>query len=463
MSLQREASINSMDVAKTNKFHLKVTFLSGMGVFLEGYDFTNVASALIYLIPYFNLTAAQTTILSLSTFIGTLIGALLIGRLADMLGRRTMYMLDILMFIVFSLMSAVSWNYEVLAVSRFLLGFAIGADQALSFAIIAEFAPKKSRGKLNGSTWILWTIGSLVTYMISYYLRPFLGQETWRVVFLIGIVPAVAVMIARHSLPESPRWLLSRGRHDEAKDAVNAVQINQLDESHDESVPAPGVNSKTGFLALFQPPQLKRTLYITFMWTCITFNTFGIGYFTPYVLKTLGYTAERSLFGAMIVALFPLIGAVIMTLSVDTVGRRFLAALGFGCLSVINIILALTSKELYFPLIVTLLCLFQLSAWIGPAGLVGVVAPEVFPTNIRTTGIGFAAAMGRVGSIIGILLYPLLLNSIGISNTMYVFFAVSLIGFLAMLVFGVETKGKSLEEIFEGDKVEIKGNSSVTI
>ncbi|MHB1404885.1 MAG: MFS transporter [Desulfitobacteriaceae bacterium] len=443
-------SLNVMDQASTNKFHHKVTFLSGMGVFLEGYDFTNIASALIFLVPYFKLTGSQTTFLAISTFVGTFFGAILIGYLADKFGRRRLYMLDIAMYAGFSLLSAISPNYTVLLLSRIGLGFAIGADQALSFAIIAEFVPKKTRGRLNGSTWILWALGSLITYLLSYSLRPIFGIETWRVVFLLGMVPAIIVMVMRHSLPESPRWLIAQGRKDDAQKAIMHTTLDQANVSATEI--AASTETMTYIPDLFKTKaQLKRTLYISFMWFCNTFNVFGIGFFTPVIMKTLGFTDERSLLGGLIVSIFPLMGAIIMTASVDRIGRKFLASLGFALLSLINLIIAFTSQNIYFPLLLLLFGLFQMSAWIGPASLVGVVAPEVFPTSIRTTGVGFAAAMGRLGSILGITLNPILLRTMGFSNSMFIYFSIAFIGFLAMRIFGVETKGKALEEIVAND------------
>src|ERR1700730_8239506 len=132
-----------MDRAPVNSFHMRVTWLSGMGVFLEGYDFTNIASALVFLVPYFNLTPDRTAVLAVSTHMGTIIGALGIGYLADRFGRKFMYMTDIILYALFALVSAFATDFWVLVVARIGLGIAIGADQALSFTIIAEFAPQK--------------------------------------------------------------------------------------------------------------------------------------------------------------------------------------------------------------------------------------------------------------------------------------------------------------------------------
>ncbi len=440
--------LHDLDLAPVNKFHRAVTVLSGMGVFLEGYDFTNIASALIFLVPYFKLNAAQVSLLSVSTYVGTFIGAWGTGYLADRLGRKFMYMWDMLIYGLFAVLSGFAINYSMLVASRVGLGLAIGADQALSFTIIAEFAPRHARGRLNASTWIMWTIASLLTYAVSYLLNPVFAGETWRVLFLLSVIPVIIVIIGRHALPETPRWLLAKGRVEEANRSVG-LAIGASGETETATVRSSVPRKLARFGDLFRSPaQTRRTLYIVFMWFCITVNTYGIGYFTPFIFKTLGFTATNSLLGGMIVAVFAVIGSVIMYFSVDKAGRKTLAALGFGLLAAVDLAIALIAHSLVFGILVILFSIFQLSAWIGPAGLVGVVAPEVFPTEIRSLGTGFAAAMGRLGSIVGILLLPLLLKSVGLQGTMLFFFADAFIAFIAMLIFGRETKGRSLEELF---------------
>jgi putative MFS transporter len=439
-------AFETMDSAPMNRFHKRVTWLSGMGVFLEGYDFTNIASALVFIVPYFSLTPGHTAILAVSTHVGTILGALSIGYLSDRFGRKFMYMTDIILYALFALTSALSNDFWLLVVARVGLGYAIGADQALSFTIIAEFAPKKVRGKLNASTWIMWTVASASAYILSYVLNPILHQETWRVVFALALIPSLIVLIGRRKLPESPRWLIQHGRVEEARAAI--AEATGIKNAEIGKIAKPTTENKVSWGALFSSrEQSYRTLYIVFMWFCVTFNTYGVSYFTPYIFKSLGFTAELSLLGGMIVSLFSVAGAVTMFLLVERVGRKALAVAGFGLLALVDFGIVLVSKDVVFPVLLTLFSLFQYFVWIGPAGLVGVVAPEVFPTHIRSFGTGVAAAAGRLGSIVGILLFPLLLNRFGLQITMAVFCADAVIATIAMIVFGTETKDITLEDI----------------
>lgn len=439
-----QSSFASLNDAPLNAFHRKVTFLSGMGVFLEGYDFTNIASALIFLVPYFQLKPGQIALVATSTYVGTIVGAISIGYLADRFGRKFMYLADITLYALFALISACATSYEMLVIARIGLGFAVGADQALSFTIIAEFAPRKIRGKLNASTWILWTVASASTYLISYALNPLLHEETWRALFGLALIPSIIVFLGRRSIPESPRWLVRQGRYDEARAAMEAVVPGggaRLMPTETSVAPA-----RPGIGALFHSKQQTfSTLYIFFMWFCVTFNTYGVGYFTPYILRTLGFTETLSLLGGVVVSLFAVAGSVLMFLLVEHIGRKSLATLGFGLLALIDFGLVLASGSQVFLVLLVLFSLFQLVAWIGPAGLVGVVAPEAFPTDIRSFGTGLAAGLGRLGAIVGIILFPIMMHLGGLKLAMAMFCLDAAIATVAMIVFGKETKGLALD------------------
>lgn len=453
--MEEQNFFHNLDYGPVSKKVLFVTFMSGMGVFLEGYDFTNIASALIFLIPYFSLNTAQTSILAVSTYAGTFIGAIIIGNLADIFGRRTMYIADIVFYIVFAITSGLSINYLMLVGSRIGLGFGIGADQALSFSIIAETSPTKKRGMLNASTWVMWTIASLLAYVVSYSLSPILGDQTWRVLFLLSVIPGIIVVLGRMYVPETPRWLAANGKAEEAKKYTKSFFNESL--GNVVETPYKKERNSTRWKELFEGKQLKKTIYISVMWFGITVNTYGIGYFTPFIFKTLGFTARASLFGGMLVAVFSLLGSITMFLLVERIGRKRLAITGFLVLTVTDFVLSFIGTGAHFLVLLVLFSIFEYAAWIGPAGLVGVVAPEVFPTSIRSTGTGFGAAMGRVGAILGIYLAPVLILSVGLGHAMYFYGADALVAFIVMIFFGVETKGKTLEQLTSSEISEVTG------
>lgn len=442
--MESSTNFRSLDDATLNKFHKKMTFLSGMGVFLEGYDFTNIASALIFLVPYFDLRPAQISLIAISTYLGTIVGAISVGYLADRFGRKFMYLADISLYAAFALLSAFAMTFAILVIARIGLGFAIGADQALSFTIIAEFAPRKSRGRLNASTWIMWTVGSALTYALSFGLSHIFHQETWRVLFGLSVIPSLIVLYARSTIPESPRWLAQKG---DLAGARSAVRVASEDSDAEFIYQVDDVSSpKNRFSELFvDKKQTMGTLYIFIMWLCVTFNTYGVGYFTPYIFRTLGFTDQLALLGGVVVSLFAVAGSVVMFFFVDKIGRKTLAVFGFGLLALIDVGLSFVAGKNIFIALLTLFSMFQFIVWIGPAGLVGVVAPEVFPTHIRGLGTGIAAGLGRVGAIVGILLFPIMMHFGGLHFSMLMFGLDAAIAFFAMLVFGRETKGIVLD------------------
>ena len=446
-------TLQDLDQAKINHFHLLVTFLSGMGVFLEGYDFTNIGAALIFLIPYYHLTPLATSWLAVSTYLGTIVGALAAGYLADRFGRRHLYMVDMIVYAFFGLLSAVSFNAPMLFLARVGLGFGIGADQALSFTIIGEFSPRKSRGRLNGSTMILWGIGAFSSFLMSYLLLPFTGQNTWRIVFVLSVIPALLVLIGRRALPETPRWLLNNGLASEARLATEHTLSGRMSSAPDRTrnVTISAASSRLKLADLFRDPgQRRRTFYVLAMWGLVTVSTYGLSFFTPVVFKALGYTANKALLGGVFVGFCATLGAIIMTLTVDRWGRKTLAAGGFAVMAIIIGTVGALGKDIAFPLLLTCFCLFQIAAFWGPGAVVVVVAPEMFPTRLRSIGVGLGSAAGRVGAIAGILMLPSLLAAFGLSVTTYVFCVVSAVGCVLMLVLGTESKGSSLEDFTEG-------------
>jgi len=446
------SSLAALDQAKVNRFHLLVTFLSGMGVFLEGYDFTNIGAALVFLVPYYHLTPLATSWLAVSTYLGTIVGALAAGYLADRFGRRHLYMWDIVAYAFFGFLSAVSFNAPMLFLARVGLGAGIGADQALSFTIIGEFSPRKARGRLNASTMILWGVGAFSSFLISYLLLPIAGQNTWRVVFFLSVVPALLVLIGRRALPETPRWLLNQGLVSEAQMAMEHTLAGTTSSAPKQTrtVVAPTKGPRPRLADLFRDPtQRRRTLYVLAMWGLVTVSTYGLSFFAPVVFKALGYTAHKALLGGVFVGFCATVGAILMTLTIDHWGRKILATAGFAIMAIIIGIIGAIGKGIAFPILLTCFSLFQLIAFWGPAAAVVVVAPEMFPTRLRSLGVGLGSAAGRVGAIIGILMLPNLLAAFGLSITMFAFCGVSAIAFILMLVLGIESKGTSLEDFTE--------------
>ena len=210
---------NALDNAKMNSLHKKITALSVGGTFLDGYDISIISVALIVMSKTaFDLnTDFGKAMIGASTTIGMLVGAILFGYITDLYGRRTMYMYDMVIFIILTIATAFSWNFASLFTMRFILGLGLGADYAIGTTIISEFSPVKYRGKLLVTNVLAWFVGAAVAAGTGYLLLS-LGPQSWRYMFILGIIPAAIILILRRDVPESARWLNNKGKTREASE-----------------------------------------------------------------------------------------------------------------------------------------------------------------------------------------------------------------------------------------------------
>lgn len=433
-----------LDQGKVSRAQLKITALSSAGSFLDGYDISIVSVAILTMKTQFSLTSTDSTLLLGATFIGMILGGFSFGYLTDLKGRRYLFLWDMILFIVFTALSAISTNFVEILVFRLLLGVAIGADYAISPTLISEFSPAKHRGKLLTVSGISWFFGAAGSYAIGAVLTP-LGAISWRYMFALGIVPAIIVIILRFSIPESPRWLVQQGKTEQAKESLRKIGIEY----------SPGeaqVKRRVGFRILFQKQFLASTIFISIFWFCLDAATFAIALQGPTILTALGLTESAAAGTASIVAFLALIGAIMALLLVDRLGRKPLSLVGFAGMLVTllgaSFVLA-TSRSIL--LIVILLIIFEISQEFGPGITNSIYPQELFPTDIRATAQGYGTTISRIGAVVGIFGFSFVADSYGFSGGMILLAAVSAIGLLVTLVLGVETKGISLEEIKSAD------------
>lgn len=442
---------NALDSAKMKGIHYKITALSAMGVFLDGFDISIISVALLLLktIPSFDLSSpANLGLLAASTVIGMLIGAVSIGYITDIYGRRLMYLWDMVIFIVFTALTAVSVNFIQMFTFRLLLGIGIGADYAISTTIIAEFSPKNKRGRLLSFNVLAWWIGYAAAFIIGYALLP-LGTQAFRYMFAVGIIPAIIVLFWRRTIPESPRWLASHGKSEEAR------KVERFVVGRSDSLSAKKV--KTNFLRLFDRRYIKATLFVAIFWFSYDVAFYGIGIFTPTILTVLGFTKSYAVLSSAVFAGFAIIGGVLAVLLVEKAGRKLLNSLGF-----LGMLIAMFTLFYFTPigvaigkpvvavsgvLIVSMFILFEVTQTLGPGTMDFVYPQELYPTSLRATGQGLGTSISRVGAILGITTFPLIASQLGVKYSMLFFGIFALIGLLATLILAPETKGKSLEEL----------------
>lgn len=433
-----------LDAVPLNRFHWKLLIVSGFGWLFDAMDVILMAFLLRPIGAEFALTAQQGGLLAAATPAGMLIGAAVSGRLADRYGRKTIFQLTLVLFSIGSLLSAVAPTYETLLLARILAGIGLGGELPVVATLVSEFAPRASRGRMIVLLESFWAYGTIAAGLIAVFIVPL---ATWRGAFLVGALPALYLAYLRRALPESPRYLASRGRLNEADAVVRSVEREgggALITVAKATAPPPG--PVVGLGDLWAPAFVRRTVMLWILWFGIVFTYYGIFLWAPTILAERGMTVQRSNEFFFLSTLAQVPGYFSAAWLVERWGRKptlvtyligtALAAFMFGN--------AGTDAAAFTW--IALLSFFNLGAW----AVVYTLTPEMYPTAIRATGAGTAASVGRLGGIIGPFLTPVLVPLWGQTGVFAMFMALLLLTALNVFLLAEETRGRSLEELGKG-------------
>ncbi|MGE6257166.1 MFS transporter [Heyndrickxia sporothermodurans] len=432
-------SFENLDSPKLKRFQRKITLLSAAGTFLDGFDLTVIAVAMPLILSQWDVGPGLQGLITSSAVIGAFIGAIWLGNLTDKFGRKAMYVVDLLAFVVFAALTAFSQTAWQLILFRFLLGIGIGADYPISATLVSEFSSTKSRGRHSTFLGAMWFVGAVVAYLIGILLIP-LGPSAWRYMLLVGAIFALIVFYFRVTLPESPRWLAARGREKEAEEIMLKITGQKV-------IIQPSTQPKQKLTDLFSKKLFKRTFFVCGFWFCYAVAYYGISMYTPTILKPFTNGSQMMTYiGSGTISLLGLVGAIIGSNLVERIGRRPLIITSFTGLSIALIVLALNPS----PTMAFLVILFSLAVLFANmgGGILNFVYPtELFPTSIRASASGLATSISRIGSIMGILVFPNLVVAWGNSKALWFFAVISLLGLIISVLLAPETKGINLEEI----------------
>ncbi|WP_037080958.1 MFS transporter [Pseudonocardia spinosispora] len=430
-----EAQHLAIDDATFSRFHLKVTAYSGGGMFCDGYMLGIIAPALAVYSTQHQVSALWTGLIGASALIGLFLGSITFGWLTDKVGRQTMYLADLLLFVGGSIVQAfvtdVAWLFAV----RLLLGIAVGADYAISPTLLAEFAPRRHRGWMLSSLNVVWTAGYVVSFGVGYLLSD-LGPDSWRWMLASSAIPALIVTLLRLGTPESPRWLVRNGRSDEALEIVRGYidpNATIADLAHDEG-------DRSTYRDLFQRGHLGRVLFGGVFWCCQVVPYFALFTFLPTVLAAL--KIEGDLAQSVLVNVFLLLGAVAGMLLVDRMNRRPFVLGSFLLLAVVTTVLGLWTGASAFVVV----GLFGVFAFVasGAQSLALVYPSEMFPTAVRASGVGVVTAFSRIGAAIGTFLLPVGVAALGIHATTLIAAGTLVLGLLVSAFWAPETRAVAL-------------------
>ncbi len=454
-----------LDEAEMTPLHWKIWFLSSMGIFLDGFDLFVISIALPLIIAQFSPGPFMTGMIGAAAVLGAVFGAAIGGRITDKWGRKAIYIIDLVFFLFFSVMTALSWDVLSLVVFRLLLGIGIGADYPICASYVSEFMPAKNRGRMLIGAFSFQALGMFSAAAVGIaVLSVFPDIFAWRFMLVAGCIPAIIILLFRLKVPESPRWYIEHGQTEKAAEVVKqlipsiSTEIDGLVIQEGEYYKKIGCKKPHGYGILFSKKYLKQTILASVPWFSMDIATYGVGVFTPILIGVMMGTGAEGLTtiatdfleteGAAFLDIFLVIGFILNIYLVEKLGRIKLQIIGFTGMIAGLLILATTSfGPSALPLIMTGFIIFNLLMNMGPNATTFIIPAEIFPTSIRATGHGFAASTAKLGAAIGIFLLPVLQAGVGLHTTLVIIAGVCLIGIIVTVLFGIETKGLSLEEI----------------
>lgn len=423
---------------KHRKFLTKLTAVISGGMLIDGFVLGCIGIVMPAITNDLHLSVVWQGLIGASALIGIFIGGPLGGWLADKVGRRPMFTIDLAIFLVGSIAQFFVTDALQLFAVRVLMGIAIGADYSIGWPLLAEFSPARLRGKLLAVLELAWYVGFLVSYAVGYGLTV-AHAASWNVILGLSTIPTVIVFLMRLGTPESPRWLMSMGRTAEAR-ALAAEYMEQDEQADLQSQP---ITDQQGFGRLFSADYIKATIFVSIFWVCNVTPYFAIGAFAPIVLERLGL--QEGLTGGLVLNGVAVLGTAIAVMSIERVGRRKLAIPPFFVSAIALLCVALFSHG--SPTLI-LVCFFTFSLVNAISTTLTVVYPgEVFPTEIRGVGVGFATAFSRVGAAAGTFLLPLVIDGFGVGMALLIAAGICLFGGIVSYFLAPETKGKLLSEV----------------
>lgn len=416
----------------------RLRWASSVTTWIDGYNLTVVSGLLFAIRESLHTTTFQGTLLIAAVLIGSLIGGLVTGVLADRIGRRTVFAYDLVFFVVFAALSAVAPTYGSLLVARLMLGLAIGADYAISPSFLAEMSPTRRRGWDLAFLWVQWTVGAMMSTALTALALGFLPPgTTWRVILAIPVIPAVIGLILRQSVPESPRWLAATGRMPEVGEVVDRYQLEHFGEA---ATPP-----------LSRGEAARRWAYALGPWFFLAFMGYGVGLLLPYILRLEGASsASAALWWSTGVLAIGVVGNALGMHLVDRMGRKPLQTWGFALTALALAGLGILERVGAASYLAVVL-LFALANFVyqgGPSISTGVYPAELFPTRRRSTVLGVATAVSRLGAAIGVVLLGGALNDGGaVAQVVFLGALAGVCGVAMTMLFGMETRLRTLEEI----------------
>lgn len=440
MSAMKDSTMEGSSSAFKKRFQWRLIAVLVGGMFLDGWILGGIGPVTHTMEHDLEgMTTVWVGLEAASALIGIMVGSPIGGWLADRLGRKPLFFWDMALFTVASALQFFVDDPLTLFLVRLAMGVAVGVEYAVGWPLLAEFAPAHLRGRLLGLTLIAWYAGFLMAYAVGYVLDE--AGVDWRIILGLSTPLAALILLGRFGLPESPRWLWSKGRTDEAKGIVGKY----LDTDYmTDMVKAKSDGPAGSFAMLFTPANWRATLFMSGFFACAVTPYFAIATFAGDIMSDIGLTG---LLGATSLSITTLIGVIFTTLVVDKFKRRTLTVPTQWIAGVLLVIVGLWSGAP--PTIMLLLMLAFAFVSAIYSCMTTIYPSEVFQTEVRALGTGFSAAVSRIGAASGLFLIPISMEKFGIGVSMLFAAGVAFAGAALSQVLAPETSGKSLSEMAE--------------
>lgn len=425
------------------RFHWRVLGLIGGGALLDAFDVYLAGGVLAALRAEGFATLAQSAVFISMTFLGMLIGAAMAGYVGDRFGRRYSYQFNLALFGFASIAAVFAPNMTILTICRFVMGVGLGAELVVAAGTLGEFVPPAHRGRWGAILGLIIGSGLLIATTIGYLVIPTLG---WRYMFAIAGGGAVLIWIMRKQMPESPRWLESVGRLDEAEAAL--IKIESEIEAEKGALPAPATTGGQPMVhaplkELFSPALRGRLAAATLVVVSVNVSVHGFVAWLPTFMVSHGSSIVQSLWFTTLMSFGSIAGSLIGIAIADSVPRRVSIVASALAVMVLGALYPMATGAVTLPLTGFLLVssIYALTA----VGLFSYV-PELFPTAYRLRGTGFAGMCARAASMVTPYLTVLLFERFGLPGVLGMVFTVLVAMIVVILWVGVETKGAPLDE-----------------
>ena len=431
-----------------------VYFFGSLGGLLFGYDTGVISGAILFISQELRLTPFLEGLVVASLLLGAAVGAASAGPLSDRLGRRNLIIIAGILFTLGAIGAALSPNVGILVLFRVVLGLAVGTAALVVPLYLSEIAPTEIRGAISSLNQLNIVVGILLAFIVNALLA---NAEAWRWMLGLAAIPSLVLLIGMFFLPETPRWLVSQDRDEDARDVLRRSRNEEETEKEIRDIREVEEQEEGGLRELtasWVRPALIVAIGLAVFQQIIGINT--IIYYAPTTLTNVGYGAAAAIYANLIIGVVNVLMTLVAIWIIDRVGRKPLLLVGLVGMVASLTILGLSTLLLSEPssptdavAVITLLCLagfiISFAATWGPT--VWVMLPEVLPLRIRGTAMGVAIFLHWIANFLVSQTFPSLLASLGPGPVFLGYAVIGVLAFVFVSAFVTETKGRSLEEI----------------